>query len=185
MSEDSQHTQQSVGARNQSEVIDLTGLTLNELRNARRRLESDEQELSFVRRVLHGRIDILKAEVRRRAGEGDAVLSQLSQILADGPKSSRATAGRRNVDVDGPIQANAIAVAADQADQEVAALDLRTISDELLAQSLRTLEQHEVAVSQARSLTHDRLDRMGSELTRRYREGTAQVDDLLAAARRK
>ena len=46
--------------------IDLTELSLEDLRVARRRAEKDEQDLSYVRRLLHGRIDIIKAEVRRR-----------------------------------------------------------------------------------------------------------------------
>lgn len=165
-------------------VIDLTGLTLDELRDARRRLEQDEQELSFVRRVLHGRIDILKAEIRRRAGEGLDVVPNLSAILADPPSETRVGA-RRTSDVEGPVHSHPIAVAAQQADEVVAGIDPRTANDRVLTESLETLMVHERAVSDARTWVHQRLDRMGGELTRRYREGTAQVDDLLAAARRK
>lgn len=166
------------------EVIDLTGLTLDELRQARRRLERDEQELSFVRRVLHGRIDILKAELRRRAGHGKQVISNLSEILADAPSQAR-SGGRHSIDVDGPVRSHPAALAAVNAGSEVGALDLETLDDSALKEALTSLEAHERAVSDARSQTHRRLDRMGSELTRRYREGSAQVDDLLAAARRK
>lgn len=167
------------------DVIDLTGLTLDELRAARRRLESDEQELSFVRRVLHGRIDILSAEWNRRVGGGDDVLPQLSSILADPPSAHRYQGGRRLADVDVSVHTNAVAIAADHLDREVSSTDPRTMSDTQLAEALARLRAHEVQVSTARTQIHTKLDGMGNELTRRYREGSAQVDDLLAAARRK
>jgi hypothetical protein len=46
------------------------------------------------------------------------------------------------------------------------------------------LTDHERIVSDTRAQIHRQIDRLSTELTRRYREGTAQVDDLLAAARR-
>ena len=67
---------------------DLTSLTDDDLRTMIRDLEKEEDEISFRRRVLHGRIDILRAELvarlREQASAGEAQLAavgRLSEIL--------------------------------------------------------------------------------------------------------
>ena len=67
---------------------DLTSLTDDDLRVMIRELEKEEDEISFRRRVLHGRIDILRAELvarlREQVGAGGAQLAdveRLSEIL--------------------------------------------------------------------------------------------------------
>jgi hypothetical protein len=68
---------------------DLTSLTDDELRSMIRDLEKEEDEISFKRRVLHGRIDILRAELvarlREQVSAGEAQLAdveRLSEILS-------------------------------------------------------------------------------------------------------
>jgi hypothetical protein len=68
---------------------DLTTLTDDELRTMIRELEREEDDISFRRRVLHGRIDILRAELvarlREQVSAGEAKLAdveRLSEILA-------------------------------------------------------------------------------------------------------
>ena len=67
---------------------DLTTLTDDDLRVTIRELEKEEDEVSFRRRVLHGRIDILRAELvarlREQVSAGEAKLAdvgRLSEIL--------------------------------------------------------------------------------------------------------
>jgi len=67
---------------------DLTSLTDDDLRTMIRDLEKEEDEISFRRRVLHGRIDILRAELvarlREQVSAGEAKLAdveRLSEIL--------------------------------------------------------------------------------------------------------
>ena len=67
---------------------DLTSLTDDDLRIMIRELEKEEDEISFRRRVLHGRIDILRAELvarlREQVSAGEAQLAdveRLSEIL--------------------------------------------------------------------------------------------------------
>jgi len=74
---------------------DLTTLSDDDLRTMIRELEKEEDEISFRRRVLHGRIDILRAELvarlREQVSAGEAQLAdveRLSQILT--AKASRA-----------------------------------------------------------------------------------------------
>ncbi|CAM5392245.1 ABC transporter substrate-binding protein [Streptomyces tanashiensis] len=56
---------------------DLGALRLPELRALRRDAQSDEADLSYVRRMLQGRIDILRAELARRTDPEAPVLDRL------------------------------------------------------------------------------------------------------------
>ena len=67
---------------------DLMTLSDDDLRVMIRDLEKEEDEISFRRRVLHGRIDILRAELvarlREQVSAGEAQLAdvgRLSEIL--------------------------------------------------------------------------------------------------------
>ena len=67
---------------------DLSTLTDDDLRMTIRELEKEEDDISFQRRVLHGRIDILRAELvarlREQVSAGEARLAdvgRLSEIL--------------------------------------------------------------------------------------------------------
>jgi hypothetical protein len=68
---------------------DLDTLSDDELKRLIDELQQEEQEISYRRRILHGRIDILRAELvaRLQKSEGRSVLEQvdvdrLTEILA-------------------------------------------------------------------------------------------------------
>jgi RsiG-like len=70
---------------------DLGSLTDEELKNLIQDYTDEEQKVSYTRRILHGKIDILRAELvnrlRKKREEGESVISgadvqQLSDILA-------------------------------------------------------------------------------------------------------
>jgi hypothetical protein len=70
---------------------DLGSLSDEELRDLIDKLTEEENEISFKRRVLHGKIDILRAELvtrlRHKHESGDSLISgddvaQLTEILA-------------------------------------------------------------------------------------------------------
>jgi hypothetical protein len=162
----------------------LRELALDALRTLRREAEQEEQELSFVRRLLHGRIDILKAEFKRRSGEGGDLMSSLSEILADRSTGSAKPSPGRYLSLDSPLRENQTAKAAESAIAEFTSSDIGSVDDTKLNEILESLIAHERTVSDARAVVHKQIDLLSGELTRRYCEGTAQVDDLLAAARR-
>jgi hypothetical protein len=69
---------------------DLGSLSDEELRQLKHELEAQEHELSYQRRILHGRIDILRAELvaRLQRSEGRSVLdivdvARLTEILTE------------------------------------------------------------------------------------------------------
>ncbi|MGH2977585.1 MAG: hypothetical protein ACRDKC_04320, partial [Gaiellaceae bacterium] len=67
---------------------DLAGLSDGELKALIKQLEDEENEISYQRRLLHGKLDILRAELVARLqqkGEGElgqVDIDRLSDILA-------------------------------------------------------------------------------------------------------
>ncbi|MCX5200351.1 ABC transporter substrate-binding protein [Streptomyces sp. NBC_00237] len=155
---------------------DLGILGLPELRALRQGAQRDEADLSYVRRLLHGRIDILRAELGRRGGPKTPVVERLSEILADSPSSHRSSA--RHVTLSTPRSEEYRRLAADMlAEVELSDLDART--DAELHAGMGRLIGYEQQVSRQRQALQRTADDCSAEIARRYREGEAQVDDLL------
>ncbi|MFJ8807671.1 aerial mycelium formation protein [Streptomyces sp. NPDC102490] len=164
---------------------DLTALSLPELRTLRRDAQREEADLSYVRRLLQGRIDILRAEL---AGRGPAssssvvtaatgsVVERLSEILADAPARQRSSA--RHVTLGTPRSEECRRLAAEMLG-EVELSDLTARTDVELTAGMGRLVRYEQQVSRRRQRLQRTADGCGAEIARRYREGEAQVDDLL------
>lgn len=154
-----------------------SALGLPELRGLRRDAQRDEADLSYVRRLLQGRIDILRAELARRTDPEAPVVDRLSEILADAPSSRSASA--RHVTLGTPHGEEYRLLAAEMlSDVELSDLGART--DEELHEGMGKLVRYEQQVSRRRQQLQRTADDCSAEITRRYREGEAQVDDLLA-----
>lgn len=153
-----------------------SALGLPELRALRRDAQRDEADLSYVRRLLQGRIDILRAELARRTDPETPVVDRLSEILADAPSSRSASA--RHVTLGTPHSEEFRLLAAEMlADVELSDLAART--DGELYDGMGKLVRYEQQVSRRRQQLQRAVDDCSAEITRRYREGEAQVDDLL------
>ncbi|MDX3535992.1 AmfC protein [Streptomyces sp. MB09-01] len=172
-------------AQRTAETQGTTALGLPELRALRRDAQRDEADLSYVRRLLQGRIDILRAELARRSDPELArrtdpeapVVDRLSVILADAPSSRSASA--RHVTLGTPHSEEYRLLAAEMlADVELSDLGART--DGELHDGMGRLVRYEQQVSRRRLQLQRTVDDCIAEITRRYREGEAQVDDLLA-----
>ncbi|WP_335935322.1 RsiG family protein [Streptomyces sp. PTD5-9] len=156
---------------------ELAGLRLAELRTLRRDSQRDEADLSYVRRLVQGRIDILRAELARRLDPETPVVDRLSEILADTPSQQRSSA--RHVTLTTPRSDEYRQLAAETlAEVELSDLDART--DEELHEAMGRLIRYEQQVSRRRHQLQRTADDCGAEIARRYRDGEAQVDDLLA-----
>ncbi|MPY62098.1 AmfC protein [Streptomyces spongiae] len=157
---------------------DVALLRLAELRALRRDAQRDEADLSYVRRLLQGRIDILRAELAGRGGTAAAVglVDRLPEILTDAPARHRSSA--RHVTVGTPYREEYRALAADML-AEVELSDLQARTDEELGAGLGRLVRYEQQVSRRRQQLQRTADDCGAEIARRYRDGEAQVDDLL------
>lgn len=73
------------------DIVDLVSRSDDDLRALIAQLEAEEREISRRRRILHGELDILRAELvmrlQRKHAEGESIISAddvagLSQILA-------------------------------------------------------------------------------------------------------
>ncbi|MFF9809051.1 aerial mycelium formation protein [Streptomyces coeruleorubidus] len=163
----------------------LAALSLPELRTLRREAQRDEADLSYLRRLLQGRIDILRAELTRRTPVGSAsvavpaeasVVERLAEILLDAPARHRSSA--RHVTLGTPQGEEYRRLAAEMlAEVELSDLDART--DLELTTAMGRLVRHEQQVSRRRQRLQRTADECSAEIARRYREGEAQIDDLL------
>jgi predicted nucleic acid-binding Zn-ribbon protein len=158
-------------------VMELTGLSLTELRELRRRAQQEEADLSYLRRLLQGRVDILRAELARRVGPRANLLDQLPEILADVPSRVRSSA--RHVTLRTP-RGEEHRRLADEILGEVGLSDLGARTDEELNQAMGRLTGHEQQISGRRQRLQRTTDDCSAEIARRYREGEARVDDLLS-----
>ncbi|MFI2203639.1 aerial mycelium formation protein [Streptomyces sp. NPDC020192] len=158
-------------------------LSLPELRTLRRDAQRDEADLSYVRRLLQGRIDILRAELGRRgratvpAPADGSVVDRLPEILQDAPARHRSSA--RHVTLGTPHNEEYRQLAAEMLG-EVELSDLEARTDLELASAMGRLVRYEQEVSRRRQRLQQTTDECSSEIARRYREGEAQVDDLLS-----
>lgn len=160
----------------------LGDLRLAELRAVRRDAQRDEADLSYVRRLLQGRIDILRAELARRAAPASPlmerlVVDRLSEILADVPSAHRSSA--RHVTLGTPHSEEFRRLAEDML-SEVELSDLAARTDHELHEGMARLVAYERQVSDRRRQLQRTTDDCSAEIARRYREGEAQVDDLLS-----
>lgn len=144
----------------------------DELRARLRQSREEEEELSFVRRLLHARLDILKAELdARRGGRGTARgLEVLQEALVEGTapthRGARAPVGTRFAILAGRRRAERVV-----SDDHLARLpDLA--SDEIETVIGRASEE-ERRVSEERKRLHDVIDTLEAELAGRYRAGLA------------
>jgi hypothetical protein len=156
---------------------DLSALDLDEVRSRRRDAEQEEADLSYVRRMLQGRMDILRAELARRAGGGDKIVEHLSQILSDAARSDHGLGRFLRVE---PSRVDEHRRLVEQVIADVGVSDVEQHSDDELRAALGRLEGFERGISEDRHRVQEVMDALTTEVAERYKSGSASVDDLLA-----
>jgi hypothetical protein len=159
-----------------------------QVRAARAAFEAEEERISYARRVLQGRLDILHAELLRRqaeqgGGEVDELLARLPGILsADHTPSDplRARATRLRVPPDAAELEAEVDGAVDLGDVELG--ELAGLEADELAAIIDRLESHEHHLSAIRRSLFDGIDTLRDELARRYKDGSADVSELLSGS---
>lgn len=160
-------------------LTELATLPTSELRTRRAACEEAEEGVSYARRLLQGRLDLLRAELAGRDGRGAAsLLDALPSILAGDeshgdPLKARAT--RLRV----PPSADAHAEALDAIADEATLLDPRLLDLDELAALVEALNEHERQLSTLRRALFERIDALRDELAARYKDGRAHVKELL------
>ena len=152
-------------------------LTLHELRELRSQLQSEDDVVSYVRRVAQARVDLVRAEQHRRErgeqGDGDLpseLRVVLSQHLTGGPP--------RPPRPDTNISENELSDQLDAVCAEFGFSRIENLTPIELSDLENALTKYERRVSDDRRARFERLDSLSAELVRRYREGEASVDGL-------
>ncbi|MEP7053652.1 MAG: aerial mycelium formation protein [Actinomycetota bacterium] len=153
--------------------------SMPELRTYREEALQEETDLSYIRRLVQGRMDIISAELDRRdGGSTTSLLEALPGILADDHERSPAYGlGRHAV-----IEPSRAAEHRRYVEQLVADVDLSDVSAREPAELITVLEalrDEEEELSDKRRQVQRVVDACSAEVTRRYRDGEADAGQLL------
>jgi hypothetical protein len=166
---------------------DLSVVATTELREAVAKADAAENGLSYLRRLVQGRVDIVLAEDHRRrdgepAGDVADLIRQLPTILGDHPP--RAGRGRHVPpvapdDID-PLFLGRFArlVSPDEL------VHLPIVEDADLGAMIGGLTDLEREISDRRRELHHLIDRVHEEIGRRYGTGEISAEDVISGAAR-
>jgi hypothetical protein len=161
-------------------LSDLTAAPIEQVRAWRAEAEQEEVDLSYIRRMVQGRIDIVRAELARRAGEGGrSLVEELASILADEQRAPARGLGRHATVEPSRADEHRRYVEALVADVDLSDVGARSLEE--LEHALGILSEEEQALSGKRRDVQRVMDACSTEITRRYREGEADVSSLLGA----
>lgn len=152
-------------------------MSLSELRGLRQQLQHEDDAVSYARRVAQARLDLVLAEGQRRADsseaiEDDGLRSVLAQHLTGGP----ARPPRPTED----LSDHPLAIELDEVCSSNGLGRLKSLDEAELTALTTAISSFEERVSLDRRERFDRLDALSAELVRRYRDGEADVDSLIA-----
>ncbi len=163
-----------------AEVLDpafvegIPELPLDELRRRRDEALAEREFVSYLRRLLQVREDVLKTERARReqGGVQESLMDRLTRVLAAGPRARGRGEALRIV-----LSPEDLAEAERRADEVVGGWSPRpeSLDDEQLEHALAGLEREERAVSEVRTAIFRVHDQLQEELKRRYQENPSQI----------
>lgn len=161
----------------------LTGLheaPIQDVRSLRDDAEQEEVDLSYIRRLLQGRMDIVRAELNRRDSNGadGSLVDGLARTLADEARAPARGMGRHTVVEPSRVDSHRRYVEALVADIDLS--DTAARSSDQLTHAMSVLGEEEQSLSGKRRQVQSVMDACSAELTRRYRDGEANVSTLLA-----
>lgn len=157
----------------------LDTLDTAELRRVRGACEAAEEGISYARRLLQGRLDILRAGLDERADpEAGRLLAELPALLADDghvadPMQARATRVRVPADADRYSDLIDTVITEDEL-PAIGGNDLEGV--ERVTEALTAVERE---LSDRRRALFARIDAVRAELVARYKDGRADVRELL------
>lgn len=157
----------------------LAQLSMVELRSRRDEAAQEETDVSYLRRLLHARIDIVRAEQRRREEGGSAsVITELARILAINAVGPATGSGRHQTLEPSHAEAHRRHVKALISDSDLS--DVVSLPEDRLDGALVAYLAEEESLSYCRRQVQLVMDRLNAEIGSRYAQGSASVDDLLA-----
>lgn len=162
-------------------VADIGEIAIDELRARRHLCDELDTELSYYRRLLHGRMDLLAFELRRRRGEETrSLLEALPDILADGLNASSSFPSiPKTLPIEPPDVPDTGRRDIDHVLGDDFLAHLPELPDAALESIQATLTTTERKISSQRRGVYEALEALNTEIARRYRDGLASVSELL------
>jgi hypothetical protein len=158
-------------------LADLAEIDLDELRARRDTAEDVESQISYYRRLLHGRMDLLNFELRRRSGEEErSLLDALPEILASGMVLG-GEPNLRHIETMPPLPTTTGRRLIDRIMDDGILTQLPELTDDEVNEALERLGEVETELSSQRKQLHGVIDALQNEIVARYRsqQGQAQV----------
>jgi hypothetical protein len=162
---------------------ELSHLDIQGVRARRAEAQQEEVDLSYARRLLQGRIDLLRAERASRRGQGplvdrphtdEEIVAALKEILCDDPSGTDTPV--RFVGAE-PSRVGEHRREAERAVADVGGSDLAATTDDQLDEALSELAAIEGRVSRSRKRVQLVVDALTEEIARRYRSGEVNLID--------
>ena len=160
----------------------LERLPMEEVRARRATANDEEAAMSYLRRMVQGRLDIVHADLIRRDAGGAptdmaSLVDRLPEILGDRVRTPRNGGRLTSVELPSPSQeAQAELDAVVDAARLASLPDMGDAEVRDIAERLTELER---SISARRAELHRRIDVLQAEIVRRYKTGEAGVDSLL------
>jgi len=159
----------------------IDGRSTDEIRAMRDECEEEESGVSFARRMIQGKLDILREEALRRREVGDSgsttLLAALPTLLGDDGPTSVGNVRVTRFLVPPSVHYHRRDVEWLLGDDALVGVDVRSADE--LARLVGTLAAKEAELSALRRRLLERLDRLQEELIRRYKDGSAHVREVL------
>ena len=147
----------------------LAQVDLDELRRRRHTAEELEAQVSYYRRLLQGRMDLLDFELRRRSGDEErTLLEALPEILAGGMILEHKP-NLRHIETMPPLPSTTGRRLIDKIMDDDVLAQLPELSDQEVAGALDDLREIESGLSNQRRQLHGVIDRLQDEIVSRYR----------------
>ncbi|MEA1904237.1 MAG: hypothetical protein U9N56_12025 [Actinomycetota bacterium] len=147
----------------------LDQLELDELRRRRHTTGEVESQISYYRRLLHGRMDLLNFEARRRSGEEErTLLEALPEILASGMILGQEPT-MKHLGTMPPLPTTTGRRLIDKIMDDGILTRLPDLTDEEVAEALQRLREVETEMSNQRKQLHIVIDTLQDEIVSRYR----------------
>jgi RsiG-like len=157
-------------------LVGIADAATDDLRAMRVECTDLENGLSYVRRLAQGRVDVLGAEVQRRAegGGGDLadLVARLPELLSDGVRAPGS--GRVDQELDPPDEVvGPLTEVLDGAVGPSVMTEVATLDDDALSAAVIAVRNFEERVSTSRQSLHATIDLLNDELARRIAAGEA------------
>lgn len=170
-------------------VDDLGSLPIEEIRRRRGLCQTAEEVLSFRRRLVQGRLDIVQAELYRRTGNGSAadvagLVDSLPEILVERGDRHLGPGRLTSLDTNDVNLGDDFTQFESNLESVISTTKLTDLSgetDESVRAVADQLDQMERAISADRHSLHKHIDLFQEEVVRRYKTGQASVDGLLGS----